>query len=69
MLASLPGLLHRGIMAGFAVAPLPFRFPELPMYLVWHRRHHDDPAHRWLRGELEQAAKEAMAAVKPRRAD
>jgi DNA-binding transcriptional LysR family regulator len=28
------------------------------MYLVWHRRHHDEPAHRWLREMLEAVAAE-----------
>lgn len=53
MLASLPSLLHTGLMREFAKAPLPFRFPELPIYMVWHRRHQIDPAHKWLRGELD----------------
>jgi len=55
-LATLPGLTRLEIMRDFAAAPLPFAFPEMPMYLVWHRRHHLDPAHGWLRGKLEEAA-------------
>jgi DNA-binding transcriptional LysR family regulator len=25
----------------------------MPMYMIWHMRHQHDPAHRWLRAELE----------------
>jgi hypothetical protein len=31
------------------------------MYLIWHRRHQDDAAHRWLRGELEALVPGVMA--------
>jgi DNA-binding transcriptional LysR family regulator len=63
MLASLPGLLHKGAMRGFGVAPVPLLKHELPMYMVWHRHHHDDPLFRWVRRELEQVSLEVMGAV------
>lgn len=63
MLASLPGLLRQGAMREFGSVPLPFAVPELPLYLVWHRHHHEDPLFRWVRRELEQAAREVMRAV------
>ena len=53
-LATLPTLLGRGVLRGLAVAPVPT--PPMPMYLVWHRRHQADPAHQWLRAELEAVA-------------
>ncbi|RUR31415.1 LysR family transcriptional regulator [Vreelandella nanhaiensis] len=28
----------------------PFAFPEIPINLFWHRRFHQDPGNRWLRG-------------------
>lgn len=56
MLASLPSLMRLGPLADFASAPLPLRVPELSMYAVWHRRRHDDPAHAWLRAQLEEVA-------------
>ncbi len=56
MLASLPSLLRLGALAGFGFAPLPLSAPEVAMYAVWHRRHHEDPAHLWLRAELEEVA-------------
>lgn len=38
-------------------APLPFPCNSVPVFLVWHRRDNADPAHRWLRGEIVEAAK------------
>ncbi len=55
-LATLPTLLGRGVLRGLAVAPVPVPTPPMPMYLVWHRRHQADPAHQWLRAELEAVA-------------
>ena len=55
-LATLPTLLGRGVLRGLAVAPGPVPTPPMPMYLVWHRRHQADPAHQWLRAELEAVA-------------
>lgn len=57
-LATLPGLTGLEIMREFTAVPLPFEFPEMPMYLVWHRRNHLDPAHGWLRGRLDEVAAE-----------
>ena len=68
MLASLPSLLRSHAMRDFAQAALPLEasaagaFRELPMYMVWHRRYQSDPAHVWLRGELETVAAEHAAA-------
>lgn len=55
-LATLPSRLGGGVLRGLAQAAVPLPTPALPMYLVWHRRHHADPAMRWLRAELEQVA-------------
>lgn len=66
MLATLPSLLGNRQMAGFASVRLPLRakgtagLANLPIYMAWHQRFHDDPAHRWLRRELEA---EAVAAL------
>jgi DNA-binding transcriptional LysR family regulator len=46
------------VLRGLAFAPVPVATPAMPMYLVWHRRHHDEPAHRWLREMLEAVAAE-----------
>jgi hypothetical protein len=60
MVASLPGLLHTGSMKGFGCAPLPFEFPELPMYMVWHHRNRQDPAHLWLRAALVEVVRRTL---------
>lgn len=52
LLATAPARLGEHLLRGLAHAPPPLPCPPLPMYAVWHRRHHDDPAHRWLRGLL-----------------
>jgi len=53
MLATAPGLLQRHLMRGLASAEVPLPCPVMPMYMVWHMRHQNDPAHRWLRGLLQ----------------
>lgn len=68
-LATLPALLAHGVLRGLASAPAPFPTPPMPMYLVWHVRRQDDPAHRWLRRAVEAVAAEAMAAEAPGRPD
>jgi DNA-binding transcriptional LysR family regulator len=34
---------------------LPFRSPQIQVRQYWHRRSHEDPAHRWFRGVSHQA--------------
>ena len=52
MLASMPSLFDSRLMGDFAFAPIRLgprhnRLTDLPMYMAWHRRFHDDPAHVW----------------------
>jgi DNA-binding transcriptional LysR family regulator len=61
MLASMPSLLATGLMRDFAKARIPLTprvntLAELPMFMVWHQRYQQDPAHRWIRNQLEVAA-------------
>ncbi|CAO1669136.1 Transcriptional regulator, LysR family [Halomonas sp. NYA30] len=35
---------------GLVVREHPLAFPEIPINLFWHRRFHQDPGNRWLRG-------------------
>jgi DNA-binding transcriptional LysR family regulator len=51
-IATVPSLLSTGALRGLASAPVPVATPPLSMYMVWHRRFQDDPAHRWLRANL-----------------
>ncbi|HLG83220.1 MAG TPA: LysR family transcriptional regulator [Bradyrhizobium sp.] len=69
MLASMPSLLAPDLVRGFASAriPLPSRagaLAKLPMFMVWHQRYQKDPAHLWLRGQLEQTCRLVAAASK-----
>lgn len=59
-LATAPALLARGVLRGLDNVPAPFETPAMPMYMVWHLRVHDEPAHRWLRGAVEAAANDAL---------
>jgi DNA-binding transcriptional LysR family regulator len=40
-----------------AVSDLPWAAPATPVQMVWHNRLGHDPAHRWLRAQLEDAAR------------
>ena len=60
-LATAPSLLARGALQGLAHAPVPMTTPPLPMYMVWHRRHHADPVQCWLRDALEAQVAQALA--------
>jgi DNA-binding transcriptional LysR family regulator len=62
-LATAPSLLARGALRGLATVPVPVATPPLPMYLVWHRRHLNDPVQCWLRKHLEAVAGEASVPV------
>jgi len=52
LLATVPGKLRKHLLAGLADAKVPIKCPRMPMYLVWHRRYHDDPAFLWLRQQV-----------------
>lgn len=63
MLATLPSLLGVELLRGLASAALPLAAPEMPMYMLWHRRHQDDPVQRWLRAELARVAAQVLATL------
>lgn len=52
-LATLPSLLSTHLLKGFDSTEVPLPCPAMPMFLVWHCRHQDDPPHRWLREQLQ----------------
>jgi DNA-binding transcriptional LysR family regulator len=53
-----PARLVKLLGAGLAlqVMPPPLSIPGFTVRQVWHQRHHDDPAHLWLRQQLFVAA-------------
>lgn len=57
LLATAPGLLQHNLLRGLACVEVPVPCPAMPMYMVWHLRHQQDPAHRWMRGQLEDVAR------------
>jgi DNA-binding transcriptional LysR family regulator len=49
MITTQLSLMEQINLKGFASAPLPFETVAVPMYMVWHKRDHRDPASQWLR--------------------
>jgi DNA-binding transcriptional LysR family regulator len=62
-LATAPRLLQRTLLRGLGVAEPPLPCPALPMYLIWHARHHADPMHQWVRQAIEDAVAPALASA------
>lgn len=58
LLATVPGLLRQHLMRDLADTEVPVPCPALPMYMIWHLRHQQDPAQRWLRNEIDLIAKQ-----------
>lgn len=50
-------LLGQTFLSDLDYVSLPFPVRRLQMYMVWHRRDHTDPAHRWLRDQVQLSAK------------
>jgi DNA-binding transcriptional LysR family regulator len=57
LIATAPSLLRFAPMQGLASVPAPVPLPKLPMFMIWSRRDHDDPAHKWMRSEIEAVAR------------
>ncbi len=49
-------LMKDGPLATLNCAPLPFDCEPVSIYMVWHQRSANDPAHRWLRARIEDIA-------------
>lgn len=62
LLATAPGLLAVQTLRALAHARVPLPCPPMPMYAVWHARYQQDPAHRWLREQLDAVVTQARAA-------
>ena len=56
LLTTVPGLMREHLMRGLQDAEVPVPCPTMPMYMIWHLRHQQDAAHRWLRGQIEAVA-------------
>jgi DNA-binding transcriptional LysR family regulator len=62
LIATAPSLLRFGSLHGLDFAPVPVACPKLPMYASWSKSFHNDPAHRWLRGQIDELARPLAAA-------
>jgi DNA-binding transcriptional LysR family regulator len=60
LIATLPARLCASFAErlGLQVLPLPFPADPLPIQSVWHERLHENNAHRWLREQVREAARE-----------
>lgn len=56
MLATAPQRMSSQLMRDFAWVPLPFDYKPFTLLMLWHRRHQNDPAHRWLRNQVNSVA-------------
>ncbi len=65
-LCTMPGRLVRGLAAAHRLdwAPTPMTLKPLRLSMIWHRRQDRQPAHLWLRGELDETAKTLAQAAK-----
>lgn len=56
MLATAPERMSKHLMRDFAWVPLPFDFKPFTLLMLWHRRNQNDPAHKWLRNQVNAVA-------------
>ena len=56
MLATAPERMSAQLMRDFAWVPLPFDYKPFTLLMLWHRRHQNDPAHRWVRNQVNSVA-------------
>lgn len=49
-------LMRLGPLKDFDCTPLPFHNPPVTISTVWHQRDNNDPAHKWLRGQIKDYA-------------
>jgi DNA-binding transcriptional LysR family regulator len=65
LLVTAPALLARHTLRDLASCEPPVPCPEMPMYALWHARYQPDPAHRWLRAQLQEAVRSALTGDSP----
>lgn len=56
MLATAPERMSKHLLRDFEWVPLPFSFKPFTLLMVWHRRNQNDPAHLWLRNQVNAVA-------------
>ncbi len=53
-------IMKRGLLGQLEVAPLPISTKPVDLFLIWHRREDDDPAHRWFRERILDSMKSIL---------
>jgi DNA-binding transcriptional LysR family regulator len=56
MLATAPARMSEHLLKDFGQAPLPFDYKSFTLLMFWHKRNQTDPAHRWIRNQLNSVA-------------
>lgn len=51
-------MMHLAAFSELTMAPLPFESESVTLFMVWHERYNTDPAHKWLREQVELAARD-----------
>lgn len=46
--------MHKTVFKDLAMAELPFETLPVSIYMVWHERSMNDPAHKWLRAKIKE---------------
>ena len=54
-------VMEHGCLKGLTWSPLPVDTEALKLFLVWHERYDNDPAHEWLRGRIVDTVQSIMA--------
>ena len=57
--------MHRTALSSFSIAPLPVKSEKMNVYMVWHEREHNDPAHIWLRDKIKKTIAECLQLSSP----
>jgi DNA-binding transcriptional LysR family regulator len=60
LIASVPERHTGNLRAGMHAFRLPFALPDFTISMLWHPRLDADPAHRWLRGCVQEVCSEAL---------
>ncbi len=50
-------LMRLTVLRELADAPLPFAADGLSVFMIWHERSHNDPAHQWLRDNVRRVSR------------
>lgn len=65
LVVAVPELVSRPLLDDFGLCtrplPEPLTMPAIPIYVAWHQRYDNDPAHTWLRGQARTALTRACA--------